>query len=111
MFLFCYALLCVLSSFAIILKRKRDMAALLLLPCGCLIAVYVLWLFLAVLLFGLQCVIVVFPDHTHLMFYIDFSGSGTATCFVETMFCSTVTTTITVRKCLTFIRHWSNVGL
>ena len=46
-FLFCYVLLCVLSSFAMLLKRKRDMAALLLLPCGCLIAVYVLWLFLA----------------------------------------------------------------
>ena len=31
MSLFCYALLCVLSSFAIILKRKRKLVALLLL--------------------------------------------------------------------------------
>ena len=27
-----------------------------------------LWLFLAVSLFGLQCLIVVFPDYTHLLF-------------------------------------------
>ena len=41
--LFYYALLCVLSSFAIIFKRKSDRVALLI-------------------------VIVVFPDHTHLLF-------------------------------------------
>ena len=28
----------------------------------------VLWLFLTVPCFGLQCVIVVFPSHTHLLF-------------------------------------------
>ena len=55
--------LCVLSSFVIILKMKRELVALLLLY-GCLITVYVLWLFLTVPLVGLQCVIVVFPDHT-----------------------------------------------
>ena len=37
--LFCYALLCVLSSFAIILRMNRELVALLLLSCGCLVAV------------------------------------------------------------------------
>ena len=64
--LFWYALLCVLSSFAIIWKRKRELVALLLLSYGCLVTVYVLWLFLTVPWAGLQCVNVVFPDHTHL---------------------------------------------
>ena len=67
--LFCYAWLCVNSSFAIILKRKRKLA-LLLLSYRCLVAVNVLWLFLAVMWVGLQCVIVVFPDHTHLFFCV-----------------------------------------
>ena len=69
--LFWCALLCDLSSFAIILKRKRDLVALLLVSNGCLVTVYVLWLFLTVPWVGLQCVIVVFPDHTHLLFGID----------------------------------------
>ena len=30
----------------------------------------VLWLFLTVPWVGLQCVIVVFPDHTHLLFFM-----------------------------------------
>ena len=42
--LFCYGLLCVLSSFAIILKRKRELVALLLLSYRCLVTVNVLWL-------------------------------------------------------------------
>ena len=67
--LFCYALLCVHSSFAIILKRKRKLVALLLLSCRCIVTINVLWLFLTVLWVGLQYVIVVFPDHTHLPFY------------------------------------------
>ena len=46
--LFWYALLCVLSSFAIILKRKRELVALHLLSYRCLVTVYVLWLFLTV---------------------------------------------------------------
>ena len=43
--LFKYALLCVLSSFAIILKGKRELVALLLLSYRCLVAVNILWLF------------------------------------------------------------------
>ena len=67
--LFWYALLCVHTSFAIILTRKREMVALLLLFFWCLVAVNVLWSFLTVSWVGLQCVIVVFPDHTHLLFH------------------------------------------
>ena len=65
--LFCYALLCVHSSFAIILKTKRKLIALLLLSYRCIVTINGLWLFLAVPWVGLQYVIVVFPDHTHLL--------------------------------------------
>ena len=68
MSLFWYALVCALSSFAIVLKRELD--ALLLLSYGCLVTVYVLWLFITVPWVGRQFVIVVFPDHTHLLFFI-----------------------------------------
>ena len=64
---FCYALLCVHFSFAITLKRKRKLVALLLLSHRCIVNINVLWLFLAVPWVGLQCVIVVIPDHTHLL--------------------------------------------
>ena len=66
--LFCYAIFCVHSTFAITLKRKKKQVALLLVSCKCLVTVDVLWLFLAVHEKGLQCVIVVFPDHTHFLF-------------------------------------------
>ena len=66
--LFCYALLCINSRFAIILKRKRKLVALLLLSYKCIVTLNVLWLFFTVPWVGLQCVIVVFPDYTHLLF-------------------------------------------
>ena len=66
--LFRYALICVNSSFAIILEWKRKLVALLLLSYICIVTVNVLWLFLTVPWIGLPCVIVVFPDHTHLPF-------------------------------------------
>ena len=44
--LFWHALLCALPSFAIILKRKRELVALLLLSYGYLVTVNVQWLFL-----------------------------------------------------------------
>ena len=44
--LFWYALLCALPSYAVILKRKRELVALLLLPYGYLVPVNVQWLFL-----------------------------------------------------------------
>ena len=66
--LFCYALLCVIFSFAIILTRKSGLVALLQLSSWCLVTVNVLWLYLMVQWVGLQCVIVVFPIHTYLLF-------------------------------------------
>ena len=44
------------------------MVALLLLSYRCIVTTNVLWLFLTVLWVGLQYLIVVFPDHTHLFF-------------------------------------------
>ena len=63
--MFCCALLCVHSSFAIILTGKRELGFLLSLCSWCF--VIVVWLFLAVPRVYLQFVIVVFPDHTHLI--------------------------------------------
>ena len=63
--MFCCTLLYVPSSFAIILMVKRELVALLSLSSWCL--VIVVWLFLAVTWGCLQFVIVVFPDHTHLL--------------------------------------------
>ena len=62
---------CVLSSFAIILKRRRKLVALLLLSNRCLVVTAnVMWLFLTVPWVGLQCVIVAFPDHTHFITFL-----------------------------------------
>ena len=69
MSLFCYALLCIHSNFAIILKRKRKLVALILLSYRCIVTINVMWLFVKVPWVGLQYVIVVFPDHTHLHFF------------------------------------------
>ena len=69
--LYCYALLSVHYYFAITLKRKRKLVALLLLSYRCIITINVLWLFLTVPWVSLQYVIVVFPDHTHLRFVTD----------------------------------------
>ena len=63
---FCCMLLCVRSSIAIILMGKRELVALLNLSSWCLVMVE--RLFLAVPRGCLQFVIVVFPDHTHLLF-------------------------------------------
>ena len=65
--LFCCASLCVHSSLTIILKRLRKLVASILLSYGCTVTVNFLLLFLTVPWLGLQCVIVVFPDHTHLL--------------------------------------------
>ena len=66
--LLCNALLCVHSSLSIILKRKRKLVVLLLLSYKCIVTINVLLLLLTVPWVGLQCVIVVFPDQTHLLF-------------------------------------------
>ena len=49
-------------------KGKRGLVDLLMLSYGCIVAVSALWLFLRVPRVGLQCGIVVFPDHNHLLF-------------------------------------------
>ena len=72
--LFRYALLCVDPSFAIILKKKRNLVALLLFSYRCIVTINILWLFLTVPWFGLQCVTVVFPDHTH--FFVPYAVYG-----------------------------------
>ena len=64
--MFCCTLLYVHSSIAIILMGKRKLVALLNLSSWCLVMVE--WLFLAVPWGWLRFVIVVFPDHTHLLF-------------------------------------------
>ena len=64
--MFCCTLLYVHSSIAIILMGKNDLVALLNLSSWCLVMVE--WLFLAVQWGCLRFVIVVFPDHTHLLF-------------------------------------------
>ena len=66
--MFCFRLLYVHSSIAIILMGKRELIALLNLSSWCLVMVE--RLFLAVPRGCLQFVIVVFPDHTHLLFLI-----------------------------------------
>ena len=65
--MFCCALLYVHSSIAIILLGKRELVALLGLSSWCLVMVE--RLFLTVPRGCLQFVIVVFPDHTHLLFF------------------------------------------
>ena len=57
--LFCYALLSVLSSFAIILTRKRELVPLLKISSLCFVNVSLLCLFLTVSWVGLKCVNVV----------------------------------------------------
>ena len=64
--MFCCTLIYVLSSIAITLMGKRELVALLDLFSWCLVMVE--WLFLVVPWGCLQFVIVVFPDHTHLLF-------------------------------------------
>ena len=66
--MFCCTLLCVRSGVAITLMRKRELIALLDLSSWCLVVVG--RLFLAVPRGCLRFVVVVFPDHTRLLFLI-----------------------------------------
>ena len=66
--MFCCTLLYVHSSIASILMNKRELVALLSLSSWCLVMVELL--FLEVPWVCLQFVIVVFPDHTHLLFFL-----------------------------------------
>ena len=80
--MFCCTLLYVHSSIAIILMGKRELIALLNLSSWCLVMVD--RLFLAVPRGSLQFVIVVFPDHTHLLFFLLF-------CLINSKYCDSFT--------------------
>ena len=80
--MFCCTLLCVHYSIAIILMGKRELVALLNLSSWCLVMVE--RLFLAEPWSCLWFVIVVFPDHTHLLFFY----------FILSLFCSDRETTL-----------------
>ena len=65
--MFCCALLCVYSSSAIILMGKTELVTL---PClSSWRLLIVVWLFLTMSRGCLQFVSVIFPDHTHLLFF------------------------------------------
>ena len=70
---FCCMLIYVHSGVAIILVGKRELIALLNLSSWCLVMVEPL--FLAVPRGCLQFVIVVFPDHTHLLSLLEYSAT------------------------------------
>ena len=72
--MFCCTLLYVHSVIANILMGKRELVALLNLSSWCLVMVE--RLFLAVPWGCLRCVIVVFSDHTHLLFFSMMEVSG-----------------------------------
>ena len=81
--LFIYALICVHSSFAIILTKKRKLVALLLLLqmycyLKCSVALH------HGALGGLQYLIVVFADHTHLLFLGFLNPFHLTLCILET---------------------------
>ena len=92
--LFWYTVLSVLSSFSITTMGKRELETLYF---NCLVIVSVVWLFLTVPRVGLQCVIVVFPDHTHLffMFFYDIDNLTVKNWF---LLLKTLQHTITKRK-------------
>ena len=86
--MFCCTLLYVHASIAIILMGKRELVALLSLSSWCLVVDE--RLFLTVPRGCLQFVIVVFPDHTHLLFLTRI-GTGEPVHLlltIETKFCS-----------------------
>ena len=76
--MFCCALLYVHSSFAIIMMGKRELVALQSLYSWCLVRI--VWFSLAMSWVCLQFVIVVFSDHTHLLFL---ASSGMLRCVLE----------------------------
>ena len=85
--MFCCTLLYVHFSIAIILMGKRELIALLNLSSWCLVMVE--RLFLTVPRGCLQFVIVVFPDHTHLLFltfqFLKTVQSAQKNSFIETI--------------------------
>ena len=69
--LFCFAVLCFIASFVILSMGKRELAAFLdfLMPCGCYCSLPLPHGAMGIVV-GLQCMIVAFPDHTHVFLVI-----------------------------------------
>ena len=105
--MFCCTLLYVHSSIAIILMGKRELAALLNLSSWCLVMVE--RLFLTVPGGFLQFVIVVFPDHTHLLFLVLFIlGKPGVTHSVPTAFMMNAVGTEWVTSYMQWVRNGSH---
>ena len=106
LFLFCYVLLCVHFSFAIILKRKRKLVL-----TNLSVTITVLWLFLKVPMVGLQYVIVIFPDHKHLLsvscaaFFVGNHGVHSSCCNIRGSICSVFWTATEY-----FRKYWPYAG-
>ena len=99
--MFCCTLLYVHSSIAIILMGKRELIALLNLSSWCLVMVE--RLFLAVPRGCLQFVIVVFPDHTHLLFL--YCMSALSVYLVPNVHCKRSQQLRTICICVTDYTH------
>ena len=82
--MFCCTFLYVQFSIAIILMGKRELIALLNLSSWCLVMVE--RLFLTVPRGCLQFVIVVFPDHTHLLFFSCYLLLSPYLCFISLLY-------------------------
>ena len=106
--MFCCTLLFVHSSIAIILVGKRELVALLNFSSWCLEMVE--WLFLAVPKGCLRFVIVVFPDHTHLLFYWPFQGSISFVDFII-IICVCLCHTVMSVSCSLMVTCWEWAGL
>ena len=85
--MFCCTFLYVHFSIAIILMGKRELIALLNLSSWCLLMVE--RLFLTVPRGCLQFVIVVFPDHTHLLFFLSYVLGAQKKRLIQTVLLST----------------------
>ena len=99
----CFVVRCFVSVIAIILMGKRELVALLNLSFWCLVMVE--RLFLAVPQGCLQFVIVVFPDHTHLLFLsLDICGRTVKLSFLSCGFKGVRQTTAGNTHCLGVVR-------
>ena len=101
--MFCCTLLYVHSSIAIILVGKRELVALLNLSSWCLMMVE--RLFLAVPRGCMQFVIVVFPDHTHLLFLswgINKEQVGSTKALIRSRYTNSRTYTVWREHCSSF---------
>ena len=64
----------------LVLQYRESCVALILLSYRCIATINVMWFFLTVPWVGLHCVIVVFPDHTHLLLGVKCQGQVNLEC-------------------------------